>query len=282
MPSLSITGYLRPDTLDDALAALEQGGVAVSGGTAVILHPPPGTRTLVDVAGVLPSGIEERAGSFRIGAMTTLTAMLEHPGLAAVYDGVLADMLRLVDSPLLRNAATIGGHLGRGRLSDVIPLLLALDASVTVTDGGEREMSLEDYYSASLHREPVLVTAVRLPARPHHSAAAFHKFSRTHFDLAMLNGAARIVLGDDGDVGEARVVVGETPSLGRRVAEVEEALAGRPLSPEAIAEAAVLARRIVAVETDGRAGADFRAQLVEVVVGRCLTEAAARLRGGQE
>jgi CO/xanthine dehydrogenase FAD-binding subunit len=280
MPSLTTTGYLRPDSLGAALEALEPGCVAVAGGTAVILHPPPGTHTLVDLSTALPAGIEERDGAHRIGAMTSLTAMLEHPGLGALYDGVVGRMLRLVGSPLLRNAATIGGHLGRGRLSDVIPLLIAVGASVEVYDGGTETLPLEDYYRRGRHRERALVTHVAIPSRPAHSAAGFHKLSRTHFDLAMLNGAVRIVLGDDATVAGARIVVGETPALGARAPRTEAVLAGSRLDPETIGAAAAAARREVEVAGDSRASAEYRTHLVGVVVTRCLTEAAGYLEGG--
>ncbi len=281
MPSLTATAYLRPDSLDGALAALGEGAVAVAGGTAVILHPPPGTRTLVDVGDVLPAGISHDQAGYRIGAMTTLTAMLEHPALAQSYDGVMATMLRLIGSPLLRNAATIGGHLGRGRLSDVIPLLIALDASVTIYDGEHRTVALEDFYAGAMHRDRLLITNVLVPARPERAAAAFLKMSRTHFDLAMLNGAARIALDEDDTIAEARVVVGETPGLGARVPAAEAALTGRSFGEEAIADAAEAARSEVRTGTDGRASAEYRTQLVGVVVSRCLAEIRSRLMGQQ-
>ena len=89
---------------------------------------------------------------FAIGATATLTDMLEHPGLAAHLDGVVAKMLGGVGSPLLRNAATIGGHLARGRYSDVVPVLLALDATITVFDGSEQIMPLAAYYAEGRRR----------------------------------------------------------------------------------------------------------------------------------
>jgi carbon-monoxide dehydrogenase medium subunit len=273
MPSLPATAYLRPDTLDDALALLDEGGVAVAGGTAVILHPPATIATLVDVSEALAASITENDGAVRIGAMATLTAMIEHPALATAYDGELARMLRMVGSPLLRNAATIGGHLGRGRLSDVIPLLIALDASVTYSDGEAHTVALDAYYGAAAPQNRHLITEVSIPPRPLRSAAAFRKLARTHFDLAMLNGAARIALGEDGVVTEARVVVGETPALGARVPEAERVLVGAPPTDEAIAAAAAAARDGVPVGSDGRASAEYRTQLAGVVVSRCLTQA---------
>jgi carbon-monoxide dehydrogenase medium subunit len=279
MPTLTATAYVRPDSLDDALAMLGDDAVAIAGGTAVILHPPPGLRTLIDVGGVLPAEITETEGGVEIGAMATLTAMLEHPLLADAYDGVVAEMLRLVGSPLLRNAATIGGHLGRGRISDVIPLLIALDASVTFYDGTRTTLPLEEFYAAERHLDRLLITSVTIPRRPARSAAAHHKLSRTHFDIALINAAARIVTDADGAVCQARVVVGETPALGARVAGAEAALIGTLLGDEDIAAAAGIVRSDVVTGTDSRASAEYRTQLAGVVVTRCLTDIRTRLRG---
>ena len=61
-----------------------------------------------------------------------------------------------VGTSLLRNVATIGGHLARSRLSDIVPTLLALDATVTVYDGKERTMPLATFYAEGVNRQRLL------------------------------------------------------------------------------------------------------------------------------
>jgi CO/xanthine dehydrogenase FAD-binding subunit len=273
----NVTGFVRPTDLAAAFIAVAHGAIPVSGGTDVILHEPSRPSELVDLMRLPLAGITVADGGFEIGATTTLTDMLEHPALAAAFDGVVADMLRLVGSPLLRNRATIGGHLARGRLSDVIPVLLALDAEVSWYDGADRKGSLAAFYAGEIHRTPIIITGVSIPAARRPTAAAFRKFSRTHFDLAILNCACRVDLGDDGAVGAARVVVGETPGLGASVADAEVLLHGRPLDPDAIAAAATIAATEIPARTDDRASAEYRRALAEVLVRRCLTDIAARL-----
>ena len=186
-------------------------------------------------------------------------------------------MLRLVGSPLLRNRATIGGHLARGRLSDVIPVLLALDAVITWYDGTVREGPLADFYGSAVHRTPIIVTAVTIPAVHRPSTASFRKFSRTHFDLAILNCACRIDITDEGTVAAARVVVGETPALAASVTDAEVLLHGRPLDPTAITAAAALAATEIPARDDDRASAEYRRAIAEVLVRRCLADIASRL-----
>ncbi len=269
--------YVRPSSLDEVLALVSAGGARiVAGGTDVILHPSPEVRTLVDLSALDLDYIDGDGDHFRIGAMATLTAMLEHDGLAGLLDGFIAGMLRQVGSPLLRNIATIGGHLARGRLSDVIPVLLALDARVGFFDGAHRELDLAGYYGGDLHRTPMVVTEVVVPRPGGEAAASFLKFARTAYDLAALN-CACLVRVEDGRVAHSRVVIGETPRLGRSVAAAEEALTARPLDGDTIEATARVASETVEVGDDLRASADYRRHLAYVLTKRCLTEISERL-----
>jgi len=271
MSLTGITSYLRPGTLEEALSLLDDRAIAVAGGTDVIRHPHVGVTTLVDL-GALPLRYLRQDRGFAVGATATLTDMLEHPGLAAHLDGVVAQMLRRVGSPLLRNAATIGGHLARGRYSDVVPLLLALDATISLFDGTERTLLLADYYREGLHRNRALITEVGLPAAGTDTAAAFMKFARTSFDFALLNCAVRVRLSDEGRVAECRIAVGETPALGALVAPAADYLLDGPLDDEHLETAAAIAAQAVPAQDDQRASADYRGALCRVGVRRCLAE----------
>ena len=93
MSLTGITAYLRPQTLEEAYSCLGSGALAVAGGTDVLRHTHVGVHTLVDVSALPLRYIRDERG-FAIGANATLTDLLEHPGLAAYLDGVIAGMLR--------------------------------------------------------------------------------------------------------------------------------------------------------------------------------------------
>lgn len=269
--------YVRAESIEVALAVLRNGGARlVAGGTDVILHPDPSVTRLVDLGGLGLDFIAEEDEGIRIGAMTTLTAMLEHPAIRPMAGGVVAEMMGQVGSPLLRNIATIGGHLARGKLSDVVPVLLALDARVTIQDGARRELLLDDFYDSGMPEGAYLIESIFLPRPQPGTTAAFIKFGRTGFDLAMLNGACAITPGE-GVVEGARIVVGETPRLATRVPEAEDVLEEQPLDPTTIAAAAAAAQATVEVGSDLRASARYRRQLVYVAVTRCLEDIAHRI-----
>jgi xanthine dehydrogenase YagS FAD-binding subunit len=96
----------RPESVDAAVAALQDGAVALSGGTEVVPLLREGllaAEKLVDVSAVVPRGVSGRT----IGAGTTLAELEADPQVPAA----LREACRLAASPQLRNMGTIGGNL---------------------------------------------------------------------------------------------------------------------------------------------------------------------------
>lgn len=283
MPLTQIEQYHRPADLDTAWQLLNDAGASarlLAGGTDLVAACPPEVTTLIDLADTGLAYVEVTdGGGLEIGSMTTFTDLLEHPAVAAFATGALAEMLGQVGSVLHRNSATLGGHLARARLSDAIPVLLVLDAAVVIHDGERRELGLADYLEAA--PGPHVLTAVRLPGPASDSAAAFARQSRVAFDHAIVNGAVRIDTdgGPDGSLVAARVAIGQTAILGRRVPDAEEALTGQQLSAESVADA-VAAVREIETRGDAVASAEYRRHLAGVLVERCLAAAGRRLAGG--
>ena len=281
MPLTQITHYHRPEQLDEAWQLLRDGDGAarlLGGGTDLVVRCPPEVTALVDLGAVGLRYVEVAGdGGLRLGATSTFTDLLEHPEVAAYGTGVVGEMLAQVGSVLHRNSATIGGHVVRSRLSDVLPVLLALDASVVIYAGTPEEWSLADYLDAQPGSH--VVVEVRLPPPVAGSAAAFARFSRTQFDHALVNGCCRVDL-QAGTVVDARIVIGESVTVGRRVPAAEDALTGGSLTQETIAAAASVARDAVVLHDDWIASADYRHHLAGVAVERCLTTAAERLQKG--
>ena len=96
----------RPQTVEDAVASLGNGSVALAGGTDLV----PLLRdrivradTLVDVRGVVRRGVQ----GGRIGAGTTLAELEVDPEIP----DALREACRLAASPQLRSMSTLGGNL---------------------------------------------------------------------------------------------------------------------------------------------------------------------------
>ena len=284
MPVTQIRAFHRPATVAAAWALVRDGDGTVAllaGGTDLTIHPPATVTRLVDLGRLGLDRITVTDDGITIGAMATLTDLLEHPALATYAGGVLGEMLVHVGSPLLRNAARVGGHLARGRLSDVVPVLLACDAEVSLFDGEDHRVALEDYYATGRHRTAHVLTAVHLPPAHHIGAAGFVRFSRAAFDVATVCCACRVRVADDGRTADARVVVGQAPTLGVRLPAAEAALTGAPLTEATIEGAAQAAGATLDTAVGGMGASEaYRRQLATVGVRRGLTAAAARLTGG--
>ena len=162
--------------------------------------------------------------------------------------------------------------------SDVVPALLVLDARLDVFDGEPRTVDLAD--ARGRNEEPFpLVLAVRIPAAQRGMRAVFEKFSRTAFDVAMLNCACSARM-ERGVCRDARVAIGGTPSVARRLPRAEEALTGKALTAAVMAAVAHTAAEEIDARDDRRATAAYRRRLADVGVRRCLASLAEKKEPG--
>jgi xanthine dehydrogenase YagS FAD-binding subunit len=107
----------QPTSIDQAIALLDQHGRDAwvwAGGLDSfdwlkdrIKRP----KAVVDLGGIVElKGIRDVRGGLEIGAMTTLTAVVQHP-LVKERFGILLEGAESAASPQIRNAGTIGGNL---------------------------------------------------------------------------------------------------------------------------------------------------------------------------
>jgi carbon-monoxide dehydrogenase medium subunit len=271
--------YTAPDTLEEAIRALEQGGEdakLLAGGHSLIplmklrLAAP---TLLVDLR-KLPgmSGVQRENGMWRIGAMTP-HAVLEHTaqlGLLSRAAGTIAD-------PQVRNRGTIGGSLAHGDpASDLPAVLMAAEGTVTL-QGASGQRSLDaselfrDYLETAVGPGEVL-TEVRVPAMDGFGFS-YQKFNRRSEDWAMV--AVCALIKQTGDICEdVRVGLTHMGSVPLRAQAVEDALRGQPLSTETIARAAEHAAEGTHPPADLNASADYKRHLARVLCRRALLEAA--------
>jgi aerobic carbon-monoxide dehydrogenase medium subunit len=273
--------YVRPSSVDEALSALRDGGEdakLLAGGHSLIplmklrLAAP---TLLVDLGGVSGlSGIERSNGGWRIGAMTTHTAMAGESalGLASVVASTIAD-------PQVRNRGTIGGSLAHGDpASDQLAVLLACEGSVVVRGGGgEREIAaselFEDYLTTAVGDDEVL-TEVRLPAMDGYGFG-YEKFNRRREDWAMVAVSALVKKAGDGTCEDVRIGLTHMSSVPLRATATEQALRGQPLDADSIAAAAEQASEGTEPPSDLNASADYKRHLGRVLAKRAITAAAA-------
>jgi aerobic carbon-monoxide dehydrogenase medium subunit len=271
--------YAAPDTLEDAIKLLSDGGEdakLLAGGHSLIplmklrLAAPSLLVDLRKVPGI--HGIQRENGAWRIGAMTPHAALEHTPEL-----GIMSRAAGTIADPQVRNRGTIGGSLAHGDpASDLPAVLLIAEGAVTVQGpGGQRTVAaaelFRDYMETAVAPDEVL-TEVRVPALDDWGFS-YQKFNRRSEDWAMV--AVSAVIKQTGDICEdVRIGMTNMASVPLRANAVEAALRGQPLSAENIAKAAEHAAEDTQPPADLNASAEYKRHLARVLCQRALTEAA--------
>ncbi|MEK6710885.1 MAG: xanthine dehydrogenase family protein subunit M [Nitrospinota bacterium] len=282
-------GYQRPATLEEALSLLERHGEdakLLAGGHSLLpvlkarLARP---GVLIDIARIPGlSGVTKTAGGLRLGALTTHHEVESSP-LVREACPLLAEAAGRIGDVQVRNRGTLGGSAAHADpAADYPAALLALEAvMVAAGPGGARNIPAAEFFTGpyeSALKPSEILTAVEVPSPPRGSGGAYLKAAQQASGFAVCGVAARVTLGPDGNVASARVGVTGVAAPPYRARRAEEALAGRPTTPENLRAAAALAAEGVDPLDDFHASAEFRVQLAKVYTERALAEAVRRAK----
>lgn len=271
--------YHRPKSVEEACAILAGDPLAypLAGGTDLLVHMkwrqkrPTAVVNLKTIPGL--SEIEAGHDRIRIGALVNLNRVIAHPIIRAECPA-LPYTARFMGSPAIRNLATVGGNVcNASPAADLPPVLLALDAAVVIACAARRRrLPLQEFFrgpgeTALLPGE--ILTEMEYPRRPGWTVRYERLDVRRAMDIAIA-GAALAVRMEDGHCGEVRIALGAVAPTPIRVPEAEAALCGRELAADAIEEAAELAMAAVRPISDIRASAEYRRDMVGMLVRRGL------------
>jgi 2-furoyl-CoA dehydrogenase FAD binding subunit len=273
--------YLRPATLDEAVQALaaHPDAKVLAGGQSLIpllsmrLAAP---AVLVDINGLAELAyVSVDDGGVRVGALARHTRVERDSGAARVQP-LVAEALRLVAHPTIRNRGTTVGSIVHADPAAELPMVLALlGGHVTAASvRGSRRVDAADLFAGPLetsltHDE--IATEAFFPALGSAAGVAFDEVSRRHGDYAVVGAGALVEL-DGGGVGRAVVgclSVHDVPL----VLDVTEAFAGAQDDGDVYDVAVRSVRERVDPQTDIHATADYRRHLAGVLAGRVLRRA---------
>lgn len=280
--------YRRPATLAEALAALAPGvplrHQVFCGGTDLLpklksraVKAPPAVIDLKGIPG-LSEVTFDAAGGLVIGATAAIRDVARHPAVVARY-GALAQGAALIASNQLQHRGTIVGNICNAVPSaDSAPALLVHDAVVVCASAaGERELPIDDFFidaGVTALGEAELVTALKLPVPAAGERSTYLKLaSRGRMDLAVVGVAAALVV-EDGIVRRARIALGSAAPVPLRARRAEAALLGQRLDAALIERVAAIAAEDARTRTSHRASADYRREMLDVLVARALTQLA--------
>ena len=278
--------YHAPKTIDEAVETLAQvageDGRVLAGGQSLV--PIMAFRLarpghLVDINGV--AALRRLAVD---GDRLSIGACVRHAAFhKPVVDGplgrLLATVVRHIAHYPIRTRGTFCGSIAHADpASEWCAVAAALDADMIARRaGGTRTIPAQDFFrgimTTALDEDEILVE-VRLPILPADTRFGFYEFNRRagDFALAMALVTYRV---EDGMISAARVAVGGVESQPRRIAQAEQALAGRPPDRAAFEAAAAAVAAAVDPLDDATTSASYRRDLANTVTRRALEQAAA-------
>jgi carbon-monoxide dehydrogenase medium subunit len=281
-------GYVSAKDLEHAITLLGEHGARakiLAGGTDLLVelkHAVHNPEVIVDVSRLHElKTIAVADDGLHIGALVTHSDIMNSPVIRDMFPALVA-AAHSIGAMQTRNLGTLGGNLVTCVPSmDSGPALIALDASMTVASTeGQRRMPLADLFvgprKTSLKPGDLLVDIV-IPKENLGKPAAFEKFGlRKGQALALVNVGASFWVGDNSVFVAPRIALGAVAPTVIRAPKAEAFLDGCKISAEVMAEAGRIAAMEAKPISDFRASADYRRDLVAVLVKRALANAQAR------
>jgi carbon-monoxide dehydrogenase medium subunit len=275
--------YAAPATVAEALGLLADAGDDVkllAGGQSLI---PVMKLRLADPAMVVDlgrigelSGVRDDGDALLIGAMTTHHQIATDP-LIAAHVPLLAKAATTVADPQVRHRGTFGGALVHADPAGDLPApVLAADATfILAGPNGERRVAAADFfqgYFTTAVDDGEILTHIRVPKYTSWGAH-YEKFTRVAQQWSIVAVAAMVRV-EGGTIAEARIGLTNMASTPLRATAAEQALAGAPLTREAIAAASAHAAEGTDPASDLNGDAAYRRHLAEVLTKRAVIAAA--------
>jgi xanthine dehydrogenase iron-sulfur cluster and FAD-binding subunit A len=291
--------YYTVTSVNEALELLAQyreRARIIAGGTDMLIElergQRPGVDVLIDITRV--PGLDQITLSDEYNPRISLGALVTHNQVVGsslvVERGLpLAQACWEVGAPQIRNRATVAGNVITGSpANDTITPLLAMEASVTLESvEGKREVTLAQFYTGlrrTVMRPDEMVTDVSFRAMA--DAAITKRDGRTERGIflklglrraqaiSVINVAAVLEFIED-EISALAITLGCVAPTVIRVPKAEEWLYGKKLTQDVIAEAARVAAATPRPINDIRSTAEYRTEMVRVLVARALRTLAA-------
>jgi xanthine dehydrogenase YagS FAD-binding subunit len=175
------------------------------------------------------------------------------------------------------NAIIAGGPSYIAHPSDLAPMLIALNATLTINGpAAPRTIPVQEFFilpKVSVRRENVLkpgeiVTEIQIPASPMAANSTYLKFKeRESLDFAMAAVAAAVELNADKTVKEARIVLAGVAPIPWRVPDAEKALVGKKIDKDSLANIA----QIALADAEPLEHNAYKVPLTQTLIRRVLT-----------
>lgn len=281
--------YTSVERVDDALDILAEHGERarlIAGGTDLILELERGVRKgidiLVDISRIpgLDTILLDEEDTIHLGPLVTHNDCVASR-LIVERGFPLAQAAWQVGAPQIRNRGTVAGNLVTASpANDTIPPLMALEAKVKLRSKvGERTIPLASFYSGvrrTVMRPDEMLVDISFPALKADQRGAFLKIGLRRAQAIAVVNATVIFTQETGDpryngrLRDVRISLGSVAPTIVRAQEAESFLEGNSLEDATINQAALFSSRAARPISDLRGSAEYRTEMVRVVVRRLL------------
>lgn len=286
MPITAEFEYIKPKDMDEALhvfSLYREKARALAGGTDLVVHLKENIakpEVVVDIKALEElRGLKLDGNKLKIGALTTFTDLIESDVIKSKFP-LLWEASLTVASVGVRNRATIVGNICSAVPSaDSAPVLAAYDAVVLARSiKDERAISIHDWFAGpkkTTLAADEIVTGLELPFPEKKHAGCYMKLSRYEGeDLAQ--GGVAVLAFSDNTYRVAVCALGPKPS---RCPKTEAVLNGSKLGEKLLLKAKKTILEEVSPISDIRSSKEYRLHMTQVMLGRALETAVARLSG---
>ncbi len=291
------TYYHTPSTVDEALDLLARyagNARVIAGGTDLLLDirqgHQPRPEALVDITCIKGlNTVRQDHATLTIGAGVTHTQIVQSPVIAARAT-CLVESCGVVGGPQVRNVGTLGGNVAHALpAGDGTTSLVALDAEVEIVQNGKRRwVPIRAMFrgpgESLLDPTRDLLVQMRFPLCSAREATAFKRIMRPQgVALPILGCAVWIRLDEVGErYDDVRICIGPVAKTPARAEAVEEVLRGQIANDDATENAVATAHESLSPRTSKyRATADYRREMIDVLLRRVLPLAVNRARTGE-
>ena len=285
--------YVSASSIQDVIAMLSNGkspARILSGGTDLLVQLREGrakARLVIDVKSI-PEFNEityDAQSGLRLGAAASCYRICHDIRVAAHYPG-LVDAISLIGGVQIQNRASVGGNIcNASPAADAIPALIAHAAICHVSGPqGQRQVPIENFCTApgkNVLAPGECLVSITVPSPGSHFGAHYLRFiPRNEMDIAVVGAGAGVTLDNARKhFVSACLALGAVAPIPLYVGEAGAFLAGKRVSGETIAEAALIAQAATQPIGDLRGSIEQRKYLSAVLARRALEKAVQRARG---
>ena len=278
--------YFKPESLKEAINLASKYGEKsrpLAGGTDLVvkIHDEiEFPEAVIDLKGIKElKRLELKNGKLFIGALVTFTELIDSPVVREKFP-LLVESSETVASGAVRNSATLVGNICSAvpSLDSGTPLLV-YEAEVLV-EGKDRDriIPIGEWFTGpkkNALKPGEIVIGVTIPEIKGKQGGCYVKLGRYRGEDLAQAGVGILAL----EGNEYRIAFCAVGPVAARAGKIEALLTGKELTDELIEAAKNLVPEEISPIADIRASGEYRMHMAQVMLGRGLKEAVARLGG---